>query len=438
MSTETTLQTAGEIGSPSTARRRMARLTRACRVRKLAPWMGVAAWVLLCGWMPTRALSDEPAAVFSVERIEGPPLSGELAGIGPDWQLRLKTSAGDQTLSAGEVVALRRVGEATAMAKKPRRFLLAVNGDRLRFGRIVAGSAERLRVDRDLAGELEVPLESLAAVLFDAPEAPEAFEELCRRFQQERRKQDLVRFRNGDELSGTLEQIEADRLRMEVGKTVRTAKLETVASVALSTELVKLPRQAGLAAEVTLSDDSRVSLVDATLEGGKLAGRTHWGAPLRVGLDRVVAIRFQGGRVEYLSDLDPTSYKGGKYLDLDWPYRRDRSASDKLIAIGGKRYARGIGMHSPARLTYELAGRYHRFQAMVGLDDSVGGAGSVVCRVRVDGREKFASGVLRGWGAAATVDLDITGAKTLTLVVEMADRGYVMDHVDWAEARLVK
>ena len=93
------------------------------------------------------------------------------------------------------------------------------------------------------------------------------------------------------------------------------------------------------------------------------------------------------------------------YLDLSWPYHNDRNVTGGLLRCGGRLYLKGLGVHSAARLSYALDGRYRRFQAELGIDDSTGGRGSVEFRVLVDGRQRYASGPIRG-GARAGAGLD--------------------------------
>jgi hypothetical protein len=77
-----------------------------------------------------------------------------------------------------------------------------------------------------------------------------------------------------------------------------------------------------------------------------------------------------------------------------------------------------------------------RFEALVGIDDSTAGGGSVIFRVLVDGQERFTSRTIRGGDAPMPVSVDLTGAKRLELIVDYADRADVLDHADWLDARL--
>ena len=101
-------------------------------------------------------------------------------------------------------------------------------------------------------------------------------------------------------------------------------------------------------------------------------------------------------------------------------------------------------MHSPARITYDLDGPYRRFEAEVAIDAEAGRRGSVVFRVFTDdGRRNVArAGDKRDRPrrrcARADLEVDLTGAKRISLLVDFADRGDELDHADWLNARLVR
>ena len=83
--------------------------------------------------------------------------------------------------------------------------------------------------------------------------------------------------------------------------------------------------------------------------------------------------------------------------------------------------------------------QFRWFEAAVGLDDRTGQGGSVRVRVLVDGIEKGGNDTeLTAATGPRAVRVDVAGAKELTLVVEFGSGGDVCDHVDWADARLVK
>ena len=83
-----------------------------------------------------------------------------------------------------------------------------------------------------------------------------------------------------------------------------------------------------------------------------------------------------------------------------------------------------------------LDGHCSRFTATVGVDDEVGNSGSVTFTVLADGTPVFTSPTLTGSGAGLPVDVDISVARVLDLVVGDGGDGNGLDHADWAAAHL--
>jgi hypothetical protein len=106
------------------------------------------------------------------------------------------------------------------------------------------------------------------------------------------------------------------------------------------------------------------------------------------------------------------------------------------ITLGGTVYASGLGTHAASDVAIDLAGRCTRFAATVGVDDEVGDSGSVTFSVLADGVAKYTSPIVYGTSAAVPVDVDVTGARTLRLVVGDGGNGVGKDHADWADARV--
>ncbi|HEV3445829.1 MAG TPA: NPCBM/NEW2 domain-containing protein, partial [Gemmataceae bacterium] len=87
-----------------------------------------------------------------------------------------------------------------------------------------------------------------------------------------------------------------------------------------------------------------------------------------------------------------------------------------------------------------LNGRYQWFESLVGLDEQTGRQGSVLIDVLVDGKRQELGNVkeLTGQDPPRAVRVNVAGAKELTLVVKFGRFADVEDHVDWADARLIK
>jgi hypothetical protein len=167
--------------------------------------------------------------------------------------------------------------------------------------------------------------------------------------------------------------------------------------------------------------------------GVKLAGGT---------VDDIVALQVFSPNWVYLADLPPgADYRFVPYLSLSWPLTIDRSVTNTPLTFGGKRYWKGLGLHSAARVTYRLDGPYQRFEALVAIDDAANERGSAVFGVYAERNgkwsEAYQSDTIRGGEAPRRVSVDLRGATGLTLTVDYADRGDELDYCNWLDARLV-
>lgn len=107
------------------------------------------------------------------------------------------------------------------------------------------------------------------------------------------------------------------------------------------------------------------------------------------------------------------------------------------ITLGGIPYPRGLGVHAPSEVVYNLAGACSgSFIADVGVDDEVGNLGSVVFQVWLDNVKAYDSGIVRGADLRRNVNVGVSGRQQMRLVVQDAGDGNQYDHADWAGARV--
>ena len=120
-----------------------------------------------------------------------------------------------------------------------------------------------------------------------------------------------------------------------------------------------------------------------------------------------------------------------------WRVMKDKGVEGKTISVGGKKYARGLGVHADSRISYPLNGDFDEFHVVPGPDDAH--KGLLEMKILVDGKEAFVSGKVRSAGfEAQAVTIPVAGANELTLVVTDAGDGKGGDHASWAEACLVR
>jgi hypothetical protein len=119
-----------------------------------------------------------------------------------------------------------------------------------------------------------------------------------------------------------------------------------------------------------------------------------------------------------------------------WRVMNNRSVSGGELLIGGKSYARGLGVHAESTLTFDLKGAYSSFHVIPGPDDAHRGVVEFV--IRVDDKELYRSGKMSSAFSKKIqpVEVSVKGAAVLTLMVETADGEMGGDHANWAGAYL--
>jgi hypothetical protein len=261
---------------------------------------------------------------------------------------------------------------------------------------------------------------------------------------------DLLALDNGDRLIGQLQTIAEAETAANKREAI-VAFNSTVGEVKVPLTRVRglvLARQNSdeheLAAQkkllVGLRDGSLITANSLTVKGDQTIIASLSAGELKTSPPSIAALQSFNENIVYLSDLQPGAYNVEPYLDLHWPYRRDRNVLNRPLIVGGEHYPKGIGMHSQARLTYNVDKTFSRFAAQIALDDAAKGEGSVIFRALLheggQWREAYASPTVHGGDPPRPIAVDLAAADQLALEVTYADQGDEHDDADWLDARL--
>ncbi|MCZ2341200.1 MAG: NPCBM/NEW2 domain-containing protein [Bacteroidales bacterium] len=373
------------------------------------------------------------------------PRTGFLQSLDASGNIRME----EETSEAVPLVELRQIGQ--VRPPRPRSpLLLFSNGDAIP-ATVLSGDRSTLQVQPTLphapSQPWTVPLTALAAVWLVPPPARLPLDPARYPWRETARRQDAVLLRNGDVVLGTfavLGESQTLRLITQRGQPPRVLPLDQVAAVAFDPTLSRPRKLKGVAARVVGTDGSRLSLTQVTSAGATLQGETSFGQKVQLPLARIAALDVLGGPAVYLSDLKPQSATTEPYLSVSWPWVADRSVKRHTLRIAGPhgvdQFDKGLGTHPRTRLVYNLAGRYRRFDAQVGLDTASGSRGAAGVTILVDGQPQDYP-ALRHLTAATSpvsVRVPITEARELTLLVDFSTTGDVQADVNWGNARFVE
>lgn len=177
----------------------------------------------------------------------------------------------------------------------------------------------------------------------------------------------------------------------------------------------------------------RVAMFPVTQAAWKQAGGADLPVPVRA---KPWKLR-EGKGVTYAADLKWTTATAGAENAM-----ANRNYKQQPLRIGGQEIPKGLWTHAfndatPADIVFDLQGRnFVAFRALVGLDD-LGTAGSIQFQVLVDGQRKVETPVLRA-GESQVLDVDVKGAREITLRVLNGDDGYAFDQAVWGLARFLE
>jgi hypothetical protein len=247
-----------------------------------------------------------------------------------------------------------------------------------------------------------------------------------------------------DSLSGTIREIGAEQVQFEVDGDVLPVKRSRVDGLLYHRS--GPPAKTTAACVVGDAAGSRIRAAAVSLDNGRWKLRTAGGLEIEQPVEAIARFDFSQGNLRYLGDLKPETSQWTPYLgDAStspaakefYRPRSDQALDGGPLRIGGKEYKKGLAMHSRTELTYRLSEPYSKFIAVAGIDDRARPGGDLQLTIYADDRTLF-EGRISGKDAPQPLELDITGANRLRIVVDFGEDLDLADHLDLCEARILK
>jgi hypothetical protein len=358
--------------------------------------------------------------------------------------VQLATPDGTKTVKG--LVSLRRAEvRVPALPVGPQ--LITAAGDRIP-GTVKGGDTKALQFIPDLGDDpWPIALDAVAAVWFAAPPADTPPDPARYPWLAGTPPRDVLLFRNGDTVRGALTGFSSDGAHFTPdGGTARTVPLKDLAAIGFNPRLARPRRPKDPYAHLVLTDGTRLNVTEPALRERTLVAKAVCGPAIEIPLNRLAALDVLQGKAVYLSDLKPKKAETTGFLGEGWPWAADRTVRGQpLRLLAPAREAseftldKGLGTHPKTVLTYDLAGKYARFEALVGLDAATGKRGRADVRVLLDGKEATLPALKNlAAGPAVPIRVDVRDVKELTLVVDFGPTGDVQADVNWGDARLVE
>jgi hypothetical protein len=348
--------------------------------------------------------------------------------------------AANATAKAGEHTDPQRAVDPKAPAVPPSDAWVYLTDEGKLFGKLGGILPETLRLTTPWQDHLDVPLTRVAGIhlgSLDRKESPESFAKRLKA----RGSEDLLlaQTKKGEVIAipGVVEGTENDRLRFRYQGRSRTLPIQQVEGLIMAARQESSPDDP-LEPAFSLPGGMVISGRWKDLDASAWKIETAWGQELNLPAAEIQDVRFRGGKMTYLSDLNPSKVEETPFFGHRLSWRRNVNLLGQPLKINGRTYDRGLAVHSRCSLTYDLNGRYATFEALVGFDDAAQGKGRIDCRVFADGKELYANPDLRADGPLVKLSLPVAGAEQLRLLVDFGRGQDAGDRVIWANARLYR
>ncbi|MEK7415812.1 MAG: NPCBM/NEW2 domain-containing protein [Planctomycetota bacterium] len=351
-------------------------------------------------------------AAATATGFDGQVAAGELTVINAE---RVKVGTNELALADVDRLLISDGPLRTTIASEAGVQLL--DGSWLPFDALQAGVGREHIAVRGPLGTLEIPLLKIAG--WGRPDLPMA-----------NGSADVIRVASGP-LPGTVKGLADGKLLFHSSMGDDQLPLDQVLALRLNQPSKRLT---GLRLRAAMVTDQAPLDVMLKAEGLVLAAAPT--VRLDPAIVRGLEFRVEGGRRIYLSDLPVTAVEEGMF-GVVWPRTVDAAIGGAPLILGGRRYHKGLVVHSVATLTWSLTGAYTRLRAQVGISDGVAPDGDCVAVFVGDGKELWRNRV-RGNEAPRALDLDLTGVASLTLRVEAGERFDIGDHLALADAQVIK
>lgn len=400
-------------------------------VHKRLVWCVTAVWISL---LATLAQSTEPEVC--VIRADGT----EVCGTVTSWDdTRIVIGADTAQTVATDNIAEIRFPRAK---RRPQTSDWIVLGTTDRFPltvqRIEDDSVTAIWARSSRRPELRFPLENVTAIVRQMPPAAVVQREWLSTIERLPPGKDVIRLVVGEDLAGEFTAWENGLVKWQGSLGAIQLDLQRVRWIRFDPELTTKPTRPDVWWSVFLTDGARFT---ATACRPQTDHSVEWilpvGGSVTVPRHEVIKATRWSPRRQLLSKREPTETKLTPFLSGHRTLVSDRSASHSPLMIRGEEFATGTGMQSRAEVTYAMQANDHHFTATVGIDDAAEGRGSARFAVRVDDRIVWTSDELTGTSPAMRLPpIPLTGAKTLTLIVEYGEYADVGDLADWCDASL--
>lgn len=387
----------------------------------------MSVWFLLTA----AALLQQPQV--ELQTLEGAPQMGSLSQLTADGAV-ITTGEGGATVSAEDLLEIRFPGRKPVLPPRDSIHVTLTDGSHFAC-KSFALASQRAQPTIEGLEPFDFSSRSLATIRLAPAEG--AIAELWSDMQKRDFETDALIIRKGDildYLTGVIGDIDDKTVKFLIDNDELELPREKVFGLIF---YHRTSRNTKSVCGISLTDGGLLLARSVELMDTNLNARLSVGGSLELPLSKIESLDFSNGKVVYLASMEPRDVQYVPYFDITWTYRRNSNLDGGPIRLDGKTYSKGLSIHSRTTLKYRLRGDYRRFRAVMGIDQIVEGRGNVKVVISADDNVLLETTV-KGTDKPQTLDLDVSGARDLTILVDFGEDLDIADHLDLADARVTK
>ncbi len=369
-----------------------------------------------------------------VTPLDGSPVTGDFVSATAE-ALTVISETATHAVPTREILSVKVVAPVGAKPpEQPTTEIRLIDGSRLHFTSLKT-SRQSLTLQHGALGELKFPLTQAASIRYGElqGESTDAWNILL----SKERKQDLVVIKKNDildHLEGVISSLDDESIVFLLDGEEVTIPREQVFGVIYYRKPATAPKAV---CQVRLNGNDELFVKQLQAEQDQVSVVMISGTTIQLPWSTISELDYSQGKVVYLSSLDPRDVKYTPFFDITWEYTRDRNFDGQKLQLGNTVYERGLCLHSKTAITYRIGKDFRRFRATIGIDRSVSPLGDVKLTINGDGKTIYA-GDIRGADGPVPLDLDVAAVRDLEIVVDFGADLDIADHLDLAEARIIK
>lgn len=401
-----------------------------------------------------------PGGEVTVEPLEGQPVHGRLVELSGE-RVVIEDSGGLKTLDPKQLQTVELAG--VPVSERPQVWVDLIDGSLLP-GRTFQSAGGKANLETLQGERVEISTRSVRAVRFQlqSPEIAAQWQELLklepagdmvvlrksgtREVEEEGRAPRSVTQTVLDQLEGTILDVTTGGAKFDFDGDKIDVKREKMEGI-----IFWLPVKRTLPAPVCrlkTIEGAIWSVRTLDLKGETVSLTTTSGVSQSLPLSSLSQIDFGVGNVLFLADMDQELNQGeisfqpknmlSSFKQLTAP-RKNKSVGGEPLSIKGVKFAKGLSLHSRTRLDVRVPEGYRQFRAAAGIDDSAGPTASFQLKILGDNKELYSRQFSADQPADAhPIELDLSGVRRLTVVVEEGSGQDFGDTLVLANARLTK